>query len=108
MAWRELSRRRVGSTVVHATVDVVGTGLGNASSRHVLVAFIDGVLHLFEELINVDQVVLGANVGHGREMVPRSLATTGAVTAASSDCNRGRNVLVLWHRAIKDGELESL
>jgi hypothetical protein len=107
MAWRELSRGRVGSTVIHATVDVVCAGLGNTSSSHILVTLVDSILHLLEELINVDQVVLGANVGHGREMVSRSLATR-AVTTASSDSNRGRDVLILWHRAIEYRELKSL
>jgi hypothetical protein len=37
-------------------------GLGNAGSRHILIAFIDSVLHLLEELIDVDQIILSPNI----------------------------------------------
>lgn len=54
MTGRQLGRRRVSSAVVHAAVEVVSTGLGDAGSGDILVALVDGVLHLFQELINVE------------------------------------------------------
>lgn len=66
MARGELGRGRVGGPVMHARVHVVSTGLGDAGSRNILVAFIDGVLHLLQELIDVDEIALGPDIGHGR------------------------------------------
>lgn len=108
MAWRELSGRRVSGAVVHATMHVVSARLCNASGSHILIALVDSVLHLFKELIDVDQIVLGADIGHGGEVVTRSLGTTGAVTAAAADRDRCRNLLVFRHRTIENGKLESL
>lgn len=62
MAWRELGWGRVGGAIVHATMHVMRAGLGNASSCHILITFVDSVLHLLEELIDVDQIVLGPNI----------------------------------------------
>lgn len=62
MAWRELGWGRVGGAIVHATMHVMRTGLGNAGSRDILIAFVNGVLHLLEELIDVDQIVLSPNI----------------------------------------------
>jgi hypothetical protein len=108
VAWRELSGRRVSGAIVHASVYVVSARLGDASGSHVLITLVDGVLHLFEELIDVDQIVLGANVRHGRKVVSRGLGATRAVTAAAADRDRGGHLLVLRDRTIQNGELESL
>ena len=108
MAGRQLGRRRVSSAVVHAAVEVVSTGLGDAGSGDILVALVDGVLHLFQELINVEQVVLGADIGHWGKMVARRLRATWAVTTTAADGDRCRDLLVFGDRAIEDGKLESL
>jgi hypothetical protein len=60
---RELGRRRLGSTVIHAAVYKVSTWLEDISSRYVLITVVDGVLHLLEDLTDVDIVVLSLNTG---------------------------------------------
>jgi hypothetical protein len=86
---------------------VVSAGLGNAGGSDILVALVDSVLHLLEELIDVDQIVLGADVGHRRKVVTRSLGAAGAVTA-TADRNRCRHLLIFRYRAIENGKLQSL
>jgi hypothetical protein len=108
MAGWELSGRRVCCAVVHATVNVMSTGLGDASSCYILVALVDGVLHLLEELVDVEQVVLGSDVGHRGKVVSRRLGATRAVTTTAADGDRCRDLLVFRNGAIEDGELESL
>lgn len=57
--------------------------LGNTSSSNMVVVLINGVLHLFQELINVDQVVLGPNIAHGRQLVLERMRTAAVTTTAS-------------------------
>ena len=56
-------------------MSVVGT-LRGAS------VLIDGGLHLFQDMVDLLQVVLGAEVGHGREVV---VLGKGAVRAGAAD-----------------------
>lgn len=106
MAWRELGGRGVSGAVVHARMHIMRPGLSHASGCHILIAFVDGVLHLLKELIDVDQIVLGPNIGHGGKVVARSLATR--AVAAATDRNRRGNLLIFGHRAVENGELEGL
>jgi hypothetical protein len=108
MARRELAWRGVGGAVVHARLHVVGAGLGNTSSSHVLITLVDSVLHLLQELINVDEIVLGANVGHRRQVVGRRLRATRAISTASTHGNTSGHGLVLRHGSIQNRELEGL
>jgi hypothetical protein len=109
MAVGKLRRRRIGSAVAHATLHVVGTGLSHASGSHVLITLVDGVLHLLQELVDVDQVVLGADVGHRRQVVRRSRRTAGAVaTAATAHRDTSRHGLVLWDGSVQNGKLKRL
>jgi hypothetical protein len=98
----------VSCAVVHATVNVMSTGLGDASGRYILVTLVDSVLHLLKELVDVEQIVLGSDIGHGRKVVSRRLRATRAVATAAADRDRCRNLLIFRNRAIEDGQLESL
>lgn len=62
---------------------------GSSSGVGVL---IDGALHLLEDVVNLDEVILGANVAHGRQRV---MLLVRSMSARSVDCNdsRGREVL---------------
>lgn len=108
MACRELGRRRVDSTISQATVYAVKTGQGETSSSYGLRTVVNGVLHLFEELIDGDQEVLSPNTGHRRKVTARSLGTTKSVTAAVVDSDRRRHMLVFTQMAIQNGKLKSL
>jgi hypothetical protein len=108
MARRQLARGRVGSAIAHPTLNVVRTRLSHAGSGNIFVALVDGVLHLLQELINVDQIILGADVRHGRKMVCGSMTTAGAVATTTGNRNGSRHVLVLGNRAIQNGKLKGL
>jgi hypothetical protein len=109
MARRQLARGRVGCAIAHPTLHVVSTRLSHACSGNILIALVDGVLHLLQELINVDQIVLGADVGHGRKMVCGSMTTARAVaTTTTGNWNGSRHGLVLGNRAIQDRKLKGL
>jgi alkylated DNA nucleotide flippase Atl1 len=110
MAGRKLGGRGMGSTVAHATLDVVGTRLSHASGSDIFITLVDGVLHLLQELVDVDQVVFGTNVRHGWEMVGRSRATARAITTATTT-----NSDVSWHglifrngSVVQNGQLKCL
>jgi hypothetical protein len=105
VARRQLGRGRVGSTVTHATLHVVSTGLSHTGRSDVLVALVDGVLHLLQELININQIVLSADVGHGRKMVCRGMTTTRAVATTMGNRNGSRHGLVLGNWAVQDRKL---
>lgn len=99
----------MGGAIVHATVHVMRAGLGNTGSSHILIALVDSVLHLFEELINVDQIVLSPNIGHGGQVVTRRLGSTTAITTtAAANGNRRRHLLVFGGRATEEGKLKGL
>jgi hypothetical protein len=83
-------------------------GLGNTGSSHILIAFVDSVLHLLKELINVDQIVLSPNIGHGGQVVTRGLVSTTAITTAAANRNRRRHLLVFRDRATEEGKLKGL
>jgi hypothetical protein len=108
MAWRQLARGRVGSAIAHPAVHVVSAGLSNAGSGNILVTLVDGVLHLLQELINVDQIVLSADIGHRREMVCRSMTTARAVATTTGNWHSGRHGLILRNGAIQDWKLKGL
>ena len=114
MARRHLARRRVGSSIVHATMHVVGTRLGDSCCCDVVIILVDGVLHLFQELVDVDQIILGPGITHGRQLVLnglRAAVTTTASAAAAAAANGywGRHGLVLRDgTTAQDGELQVL
>lgn len=86
----------------------VKTGQGETSSSYGLRTVVNGVLHLFEELIDGDQEVLSPNTGHRSKVTARSLGTTKSVTAAVVDSDRRRHMLVFTQMAIQNGKLKSL
>lgn len=100
----------MGGAIVHAAMHVMRAGLGNTGSSHILIAFVDSVLHLLEELINVDQIVLSPNIGHGGQVVTRRLGSTTAITttAAAANRNGSRHLLVFRDRATEEGKLKGL
>lgn len=110
MAGRKLGGRGIGSTVAHATLDVVGTRLSHASGSDILITLVDGVLHLLQELVDIDQVVLGTNVRHGWEMIGRGRATARAVTtAATTNSDTSRHGLILRNGSVvQNGKLKCL
>jgi hypothetical protein len=110
MTRRQLARWRVGSAIAHATLHVVSARLSHAGRGNILVTLVDSVLHLLQELIDVDQIVLGADVGHGRKMVCGSMTTARAVatTTTTSNRNGSRHGLVLGNGAIQDRKLKGL
>jgi hypothetical protein len=108
MARGQLARGGVGSAVAHPTLHVVSTRLSHAGSGNVLVALVDGVLHLLQELINVDQIVLGADVRHWRKMVRGRMTTARAVATTTGDRNSSRHRLILGNRAIQNWKLKGL
>jgi hypothetical protein len=90
-------------------MDIMGTRLGDTSSRHIVIILIDSILHLLQELINVDQIVLGADVAHGREMIRRSWRMATWAVASATHCHRRRHGLVFreWATA-QDRERQTL
>jgi hypothetical protein len=110
MARRELRWWGVASAVVHATVDVVRARLSHTCGSYVLVALIDGILHLLKELIDIDQIVLGANIGHRREVISRSRRTARAVSPTTATCDRDGcgHGLIFRYWAVENWQLESL
>lgn len=109
MAWRQLTGWRVGGAIAHAAMNVMGTRLSNTSSCHVVVIFIDGILHLLQELIDVDQVVLGTDVTHGREMIRGSGRMSTRAIASATYCHRRRHGLIFreWATA-ENGKRQAL
>lgn len=91
-------------------MDIGGSGLGDTCSGYMVVTLIHSSLHLFEELIDVDQIILGAGVAHRGEMVSLSRHwTAGTVsTAGATNCHSGRDLLVLWHRAVDQRKLKAV
>lgn len=111
MARRHLARRRVGSSIVHATMHVVGTRLGDSCCCDVVIILVDGVLHLFQELVDVDQIILGPGITHGRQLVLNGLRAAVTTTAASAAANGywSRHGLVFRDgTTTQDGELQVL
>ena len=109
MARRQLARRRVGSPVIHATLHVMGTRLGHSRGRHVVIAFVDGVLHLLQELIDVEEVALGPHIAHGRQLVLHRLRATVAPTTTGAHGHWSRHRLVFRDgTTAEDGQLQVL
>jgi hypothetical protein len=89
-------------------VDIVGAGLSHARRSDMVITLVDGLLHLLEDLIDVDQIILRADIAHGREMVRGSGMTTGAVTTRCN-WNRSGHHLVLGQRTTgQDGKRQVL
>ena len=86
MARWQLRGRRVGGAVVQSPMDVSGAGLGHPGGGDMIITFIDGRLHLLQELIDVDQVALRPRIPHGWEMITRRGQRAGAVSASDGDC----------------------
>jgi hypothetical protein len=108
MAGGELRGRGVGSPIVHSSLHIVGTGLGNSRSSHVLLALVDRVLHLLQELINVEQIALAPHIRHRGQVVCGGLAAARAESTAATNSNGGRHRLIFGHRTIQDGKLKRL
>jgi hypothetical protein len=78
-------------------MNVMGSRLCNTSSSNMIIILVDGILHLLQELVDVDQVVLRADVAHWGEMVDRRTVSTRAVATTHG---HGRwHGLVFRHRA---------
>lgn len=90
----------------------MSTRLRDTRGSDVIFAFVDGVLHLLQELIDVKQIVLGPHVGHRRQLVLNRLraAITRTTTAtAGSYGHWGRHGLVFRDRSTaQDGKLQVL
>jgi hypothetical protein len=85
----------VGGAVAHATMNVMGARLGNTRSSHIVVVLIYSILHLLQELINIDQIVLGPHVTHGRQVVGRCGGSTPGAVSATTNGHWRRHRLVL-------------
>lgn len=59
---RRKARWRVAGAVANAGRNVV-SGVGHTSSRSVVGVLIDGALQLLQELVNVQEIALGPEVG---------------------------------------------
>lgn len=111
MARRHLARRRVGGSIIHAAMHVVGTGLGDSCCCDVVIILVDGVLHLFQELVDVDQIILSPGITHRRQLVLNGLrgAVTTATPAAASNGYWSRHGLVFRDgTTAQDRELQIL
>lgn len=84
----------------------MGARLGNTGGSDVVITFIDCVLHLLQELINVDQVALRPDIAHWRQMVCWCRSVWAVATAAN--CHSGRHGLILWNRSVDYGKLKTL
>ena len=96
---------------MHAALHVVGTRLGDSCCCDVVIILVDGVLHLFQELVDVDQIILGTGITHGRQLVLNGLraAVTTTASAAAANGYWGRHGLVLRDgTTAQDGELQVL
>jgi hypothetical protein len=93
-------RRRVARAVER---HIVRAGLVDTSGGSCVGALVDGALHLLQDLVNLDQVGLGANVGHGRQLVVLGVrsAVLGPMTVHT---NHSRSRHVLAHMSSVDGE----
>lgn len=85
----EVLWRRVAMAVGLSSVGVVRTGLLNTSGCGRVGALIDGGLHLLQELVDVQEVVLGSQVGHWWEGIlmlgDGTTATTSVAMAVTVD-----------------------
>lgn len=85
----EMLWRRVAMAVDLGRVGVVGAGLLDTSSRGRVGALVDGGLHLLQELVDIEEIGLGSQVGHGRERV-LVLGHGRAACAVATDRHHGR------------------
>lgn len=90
----------MGRAIANPAVHVVSAGLSYAGRSNILVTLVDGVLHLLQELIDVDQIVLSTDIGHRRKMVCRSMTTARVVATTTGNWHTGRHGLILRNRAI--------
>jgi hypothetical protein len=60
------------------------TRLCDTSRRNVVIVLVKRVLHLLQELVDVDQIALGADIAHWGKVVWGSRVTTTAVRTTSS------------------------
>jgi hypothetical protein len=70
-------------------VGVMGSGLLDTSSCGRVGALVDGGLHLLEELVDVEEVGLGPQIGHRRESI-LMLGHGGAAASVTTDRHHGR------------------
>lgn len=90
----------------------MGTRLRDTCCSDMVLALVNGVLHLLQKLINVEQIVLSAHVGHGRQLVLNRLwaAITRTTTPAASRYSHwgGHGLVLRDGTAAEDGKLQIL
>jgi hypothetical protein len=67
MARRE-ARRRVARAISYTSVDIVRTGLVNASRRGRVRVLVDSTLQLLQELVDVQEIALSPEIGQGQSI----------------------------------------
>lgn len=89
-------------TVTEAQGEVMRSRLVHTSGSCGVGVLVHCALHLLENLIDLDQVILGADIGHGRESV---MLLVGSVTAMTVDRdNRRCREVLCWERSRVNGE----
>ena len=87
---------------------VVASGLVDASCRGGAGALVDGGLHLVEEVIDVEEVVLGLQVGHREGVVGLGHRGDAGAVSTTSYCHQGLRGHVVNQGSALDGEAVEL
>lgn len=95
-------RRRLALAEVDSNVSVVSSSILDASCGCEVGILVDSVLHLLEELINVQKVILGSQVGHWWQgiLVVRSMGdmavgdSVSSTSSSSANCNHSWSLLL--------------
>lgn len=85
------------SAVAYAVMNVMGSRLSDTSRSDIIIVLIYCVLHLLQELVDVDQVVLGSDVAHWWKMICRRRVRAATIWTTSNS-HRSRHCLVLGQR----------
>lgn len=93
---------------VHGLVCVVASGLVDAGGSGGAGALVDGGLHLVEEVVDVEEVALGLQVGHWEGVVRLGHRGDAGAVPASSYCHQGLRGHVVNQGSALDGEAVKL
>lgn len=96
----------VRSAVVCA-MDISSSGLCDACGGDVVIIFVNRGVDGVEHAVQFDQVVLGARIRHGRQMV-RGGGQRRPICTSLSDANRSMHAVKLWSRTGAHGQLQAL
>lgn len=92
--------------VTDAKRHVVRARLVHASSGSRVGVLVDGALHLLKDLVDLDQIVLGADVGHGRQSVGLVVGVVVVVAINTANRDGSGQVLGSQRAAVAEGTVE--